>query len=174
MKVDRRQTWSLPGLEGSRFCPASTNCAIGQPLSDNTRQCPVKACRIVEPSLDPGALTEVEFGQIAVEMRLGHVLVNAVNPALEDREVALGSIGVGVIPHIFLGGVVDGLVAAFERPADRGVDTGVIGHEPAIGMGVTGDNRIEVVRGHVGDVETADPAATLYQGYDRLLGGIGP
>jgi hypothetical protein len=48
-------------------------------------------------------------------------LINTINPTLQDAEIFLGRVGVGVAPHVFLGGVIDRLIATLERPADRGI-----------------------------------------------------
>jgi hypothetical protein len=41
---------------------------------------------IVNAERDPVVVPEIEFGEIAVQVFLAHVLINAVDPALEDRE----------------------------------------------------------------------------------------
>jgi len=110
------------------------------------------------------------------------MLVNAVNAALEDREIALDGIGVNlfldegfVIDHtalaanVFLGGMIDGSVRG-EIPAKTSIDVGFVGDEPAIPVGVLGDDRVQHLCGHVRDMEAPHRAAALDQGHDRLLG----
>lgn len=69
--------------------------------------------------------------------------------------------------------VVDGLVAG-EVPAHVLVDGGLIGHEPAVWVGVASEDRPHSVGSHIRDMEAADSAATLHQGHDGCLGGMGP
>lgn len=116
----------------------------------------------------PVRVTEIEFGQIPLQVRFRDVLINAIDAPLEDGKVAFDGIGEGIAPHVFLGGMIDGLVVG-ERAPDRGIDQRLIAHKPAVRMGMAGDDGIEVVRGHVRNVEAADFAIALDQGHDGLL-----
>ncbi len=115
----RRQARSLLGLEGRCcFCPLATSCSVGQPLAFGASHGERSPLNVVDAQPDPIAVTEVEFRQIPVQMGFAHMLIDAVNPALKDREIAFRGVGVGVIPDVFLGGMVDGLISAFEGPAE--------------------------------------------------------
>ena len=169
MNDPRRHAWSRPGLEGRRRCPCSTNCSVSETLAFGTDQSLIRASSIIEAEFDAVVISEVEFGEIPFQVRFADMEVTAVDATLQDGEEALDRVGVGFVPDILFLGMVDGLVSAFEGGADRGVDVGLIGHEPAIRMGMSGDHWIEVAGGHVRDVETTDPSATLHQGDDGML-----
>ena len=53
---------------------------------------------------DPVGVAEIEFGEVAVQMGFADVLVNAVDAALQDREITFGGVGVDVLPDILLCG----------------------------------------------------------------------
>jgi hypothetical protein len=56
-------------------------------------------------------VSEVKFGEVAVQVRLADVKIAAVDAALQDREVAFDGIGVGVAANIFLDAVSDYFMA---------------------------------------------------------------
>ena len=49
------------------------------------------------------------------------MLIDAINPALQDREIPLNGVGVDLAPHVFLRAVVHGLMRD-EIPSDTGID----------------------------------------------------
>ena len=106
-----RRTWSCGGLGGSRRCPCSTNCSIGQPLPLGALDSQVVASDIVDAQLDAVGVAEVELGQVAVQMGFADVEVAAIDAALEDREVAFEGVGISLVPNVFLGRVVNGLTS---------------------------------------------------------------
>lgn len=177
MSEERRQTWSRGGLRGRRRWPCSTSRSIGKAPSPSVLKDQIGAGFVVHTELHPVTVAEVELRQIPVEMGFRDVLVNAVDAALEDAEVTLNGVGVDIAPDVFLGAVVDGLVPTTEAHADVGGHTAIIGHVAAVGVDVLGQDWPQVVGIDVGDVEAADMAPTLHQGYDNLLGrddiGIG-
>jgi hypothetical protein len=78
---------------------------------------PVPCGYVIEPSLDPVGAAEIEFRQIPVQMRLGHVLVDAIDATLQDGKVAFRRVRIGIIPDILFRGVIDGLISTLERAA---------------------------------------------------------
>lgn len=93
-----RHAWSLPTLRGRSRCPASTSRSVGKPLALDPHDGQIGAGAVANTNRHAVAVPEVEFGQIAVKMDLGNMLVDAIDAALEDREVPLGGVGVGVPP----------------------------------------------------------------------------
>jgi hypothetical protein len=165
-----RHEWSRPGLEGRRACPVSTSRSVGKAFSDDSFDRQISAGAIIDPQLGAVAVAEIELGEVTFQVCFADMLVDAIDAALQDREVALDGVGISLSPDIFFGGVVNRLIVR-ECGADRRVDVRFIGHEPAVFMGMLGDDRVEVCGGHVRDVEATDAAATLDQGHDGLFVG---
>src|SRR5205823_6419365 len=117
-------------------------------------------------------IAEVEFRQVAVQMLLATMLVNADHAALEDRVEAFDGIGVNsalaLIPNIFLIAVTNGAVTGKLLPYAV-VNVGLIGHE----VGFTGDvlahNRDDARNARILDMEAAGGAATLDKGKNGVL-----
>ena len=53
-----------------------------------------RAFLVVDTKPLAGVPAEIELGQIPMQMSLAHMLVHAVNPALQDREIALDGVGI--------------------------------------------------------------------------------
>src|SRR5690606_10552306 len=62
--------------------------------------------RVIKAKGDPAVVAELEFGNVAVKVALAKVLVRALHSALENREVALGGIGVDFAPAVLARAVV--------------------------------------------------------------------
>lgn len=90
-------------------CPVSTSRSIGQALALDAFDGQVGASNVINAQLDPVGIPKVEFAQIPVQMGFADMLVNTIDAALQDGEVAFEGVGVGVVPNVFLGGMVDGL-----------------------------------------------------------------
>ena len=54
----------------------------------------------------PGVIAEIKFGQIAVQVLFGAVLIDALHAAFEDAEIALDGVRMDLATGIFLAGVV--------------------------------------------------------------------
>src|SRR5580692_4317063 len=104
-------------------------------------------------------------------MRLANMLINPVNPPLEDRKEPFDSVRVYIVAHVLFRAVVHAAMATPEVPTDAGVGRGFIGHEPAVLVRVHADDRPQNVRGDVWDVEAADLSATLHESHDGLFLG---
>jgi len=166
----RRHPWSRPGLEGRRRCPASTNCSIHQPLALGAKQRAIGARGVVISGLDPIRISEIKLAQIAMQMRLGDVLVDTVDAALKDAEIPLGGVGVVGAEDEFLLAMVH-YASISKVPSERRVDVGLVGLEAGVGMDVLSDDRADIGGGHVGDMEATHAAAALDQREDCLLLG---
>src|SRR6266851_3870595 len=71
-------------------------------------------------------LAIAQFGKVAMQVFLAHVLIDAVDPALEHRKEIFGRISRGVPAHVFFLRVNDGLVAGKLLP-DLPVDAALVG-----------------------------------------------
>lgn len=77
------------------------------------------------------AVTEIEFGQIALQMRFADMLINAVDAAFQDREETFNRVGMGLAANVFIFAVRDRFVRG-EIPADGGKDRPFVRHEVAL------------------------------------------
>ena len=115
----RRRAWSRPGLAGRRRCPASTNCSIHQSLTLRADEGAISARHVFISGLDSIRIAKIEFAQIAVQVGLAHMLIDAVNAALEDAEIALNGVGVVGAENVFLGAMIDhATISAKSQPND--------------------------------------------------------
>ena len=103
-----RRERGTPSRGPSWRCPVSRSCLIGEPLALRAGQCEIGALHVVDAKPDAMRVTEVELVQIPLQVRLRDVLVDAVNAALEDREIAFNGVGVDVAANVFLTPMVDG------------------------------------------------------------------
>ena len=146
---------------------------MGEPLANDTRQCAVHARHVVGPSLDPVAVAEIELSKVALKVRLGNVLIDCVDTALDDRKEPFGGIRVGIVPHIFLCRVVYSLMLG-EPATGPNIHARFIGHKPGVGVDMASDDRGQVGSGHVRDVETANGPVARTSANTDCFGGIRP
>lgn len=152
----------------ARLRPLLVSPPIGQALSFD----PLKGfcCALCVVYAKRGALvvTEIELGEVAAQMLLADMVIDAIDPALEDREIVLDGVGVRVASHVFLDTVVDALVAR-ELIAHQAVLPGIVGHEPGAAIYLRHQDRAQRLGVHLGHVMRAHEAATLDQGERDLL-----
>jgi hypothetical protein len=97
------------------------------------------------------------------------MLIDALNPALQDRKVAFDGVGVDLAANVLFRAVDNGSVRS-EVPADAGIDGRLVGHEAAVHMGVPCEDGPQELCGDIWDVKAADLAAALDKRHDGLLG----
>jgi hypothetical protein len=85
--------------------------SIDQPLANDAAQRAIGALDIINPQWDPLVVAEIELGKILLQMLLADVVIDTIDVALQDREIALDGIGVRVALHVFLCRVVHSLMA---------------------------------------------------------------
>src|SRR6202051_995213 len=105
---------ALPGALAFRLLPyglSVTSRSIGQPLADSALNRAGGALNVIYAEPNAVAISEIELRQIAVQMLLLAMLVDAFHAALEDRIVALNGVGRNIVADVFLGLVVHGVVA---------------------------------------------------------------
>jgi hypothetical protein len=91
--------------------------AIGEPLADDTTDQPVGAFLIADPKTNAGVVAEIELCEVAVQMRLAAMLVDANQAALENREEAFKRVGMHVAARPFAFRVIDEFMFGGEREA---------------------------------------------------------
>ena len=144
MSDPRRQTRSDETRRSDCRWPSATSRSIGEPLADEAFYSQVSSVPVVIAELHAVTVPEVEFAQISVQMRLADVLIDAINSAFENGEVIFGAVGEDIAPNVFLFGMIDSLMRRLPGPGVS-IDIGLIGHEPAVGMDMSGDERREIL-----------------------------
>jgi hypothetical protein len=66
---------------------------IRQPLADSPGDSGVRPFRIVDAKGGAMVVTKIKFGQVAVQMALATVLINAFHPALKNGKEAFNAVG---------------------------------------------------------------------------------
>ena len=94
--------------------------------------------------------------------------VTAINAPFQDREEAFGRIGIDIVPNVLFRAVVHGF-GRFLPGSDVRIDVELIGDEPAVAVDMPGYNRSQIGGGYARNIEAANFAATLDQGYDRAF-----
>jgi hypothetical protein len=74
--------------------------SIGETLANNALERLVRPLHVVHAECDPVVVPEIELGEIAMQMLLAAVLIDAGHPALEDAEQALDGVGVDAIADV--------------------------------------------------------------------------
>jgi hypothetical protein len=115
---------------------------------------------ILNPKGRTLVVPEIEFRQIPLQVSLRDVVIYAGDPALENAEIILDRVGVGVTANIFLNAVIDGLVS-FERAAHDAVLTGIIRHQRRLAMHLRKKDGAQGLGVDAGDVLRTDPTATF-------------
>ena len=59
------------------------SCLIGQPLANDAQQSRLGAHRVVHAESDPMVVAKIELGEIAMQVALPAVLIDAAHAALE-------------------------------------------------------------------------------------------
>src|SRR5207248_1424242 len=76
--------------------PRCTRSLIGQPLSLSPFDGAHRAHHVVNAKGDAVAVPKIELTQVAVQVAIAAMLVDAAHPAFEDREEAFDRVGVRV------------------------------------------------------------------------------
>ena len=88
--------------------------SVGKALPDDALQCPIGAREIVHAERLAGIVSEIELGEVAVQMLLGAVLIDANHPALEDAKDAFDGVGVDGVAHVLADRMLHGAVLGEE------------------------------------------------------------
>jgi hypothetical protein len=106
----------------------------------------VSPLNVINAELDAGVVAEIELCQVAVRMRLAHVLMDANQAALEDRKEAFKRVGVHVAADPFELGMIDAFMLGNGRVL---VVRGLVGRKTAVLMDVLVDDAHgNTVQGH--------------------------
>ena len=102
-----------------------------------------------------------------MQMLLADMLIDTVDPSLQDRKVSLSSIGVGIAPYIFILGMNDCLVTS-EFLADLPINAAFVGSQMRCFVDFSFKDRPQSCRSHFRDVIRADAALAFSPRLQRL------
>ena len=124
---------------------------------------------VVDAKANAVGVAEVELRQIALQVRLLHVVERADDPALEDRKEVFSRIGaIEPVADVFTFVVVDAVVAG-ELSAGLHVERSASRHQGRGAVHSGHDQRADRLGVDVGNVERAGATVTLNEGHDGLL-----
>src|SRR5205085_9488202 len=90
----------------SGFACGATRISVAQPLAAHSTESLNRPLTVADAERHAVVVTEVELREVARKVRLADVVVDAVDAALEDREVVLGCVGVGVTANVLAVAVI--------------------------------------------------------------------
>jgi hypothetical protein len=85
--------------------------SICEPLALGTNEREIGAGYVIHPQLDTIAVTEIELGEITVQVSLAAMLIDAFHAAFKDAVKAFNSVGMNFAANIFIGLMADALMA---------------------------------------------------------------
>ena len=157
----------------SRFMAISRS--IGKALADHTQKRLLGPHNVIVAQLSPVVHTEIELGQIPLQMALINVLVGTDKATLEQAEIALG--GVGMHPAIVavagkLLAMVDRLMLAQRHNALEAL--GAVGVQDGTRREVLTDGQTDLAHAALINHAGAHRAAALNQGQEtHILAALG-
>ena len=146
---------------------------IGQPLADDALQGQLGALSIAAAKLHAVVVAEIKLCNVAMQVLLSAVLIDALHAPLKDAVVTLKGVCVGIAPDVLARAMRDELMAG-EDAAELRVLTSFIRHDGGLFGDVRADDRHEMGGGRALDVKGADHAAALDKGHHGPLVGIAP
>src|SRR5439155_2629570 len=84
------------GLGGCGRGFLATSRSVGQPLADCADDRLLGAGGVIDPELGASVVAEIKFGEVAVQMPLGAMLIDADHAALEHGEEAFRCVDAGL------------------------------------------------------------------------------
>ena len=106
-------------------------------------------------------------------MLLADMVIDASDPALEDGEIVLGRVGVGIAAHILADAVIDGIVFGEVAPGPA-VYTPFIGHQSRISVNLCLEDGPEGLGADCRNVEGARPVTSLIAFSQAIRAAVAP
>jgi hypothetical protein len=143
--------------------------SIGEPLANYPAQRQFSPLGIIHAERNSVIVPEIELGEVAMQVFLADMLIDAVDPAFEDREVSLGGIGGCIAAHVFLLRVVDSAVTG-EPLASFPIHAALVSAQVRGNIDFGFKDRAQVRGSDLWDVVGADAAFAFDQSHDGFLG----
>jgi hypothetical protein len=150
-------------------CDSPTSRSVGKSFAHDAADSALGPLNIVDTQSDAVAIPEVEFGEVTVKVLFAHVLIDAVDSALQDREITFCGISRGIPPNVFLLCMVDGAVTG-EPFASLPINAALVSAQVRsnVDFGFKDGPQVRCV--HFGDVPRADPTLSFNERDDSFLG----
>ena len=116
---------------------------IGEPFADEPRKDAVGARHVIATKGNAVAVAEIELREIAVQMLLAAVLIDALHPAFEDAEKALNRVRVDAAASILADTMIDATVTL---PFDALVNGVFVAQQPRFRRDIGADDRLNLVK----------------------------
>jgi len=146
--------------------------SIGEPLANSTLHGASGTLYVIYAEPDAIAISEIKFRQIAVQMLLFAMLVDAFHAALEDRIVSLDGVGrdypLTIVANIFIDTMLDGFMAG-ESLTDVLIMASLIGHQRSLASDVIADDRVNLSGAGILNMEATRAALPLNESKDRVF-----
>ncbi len=141
--------------------------SIGEPLADNAAQRPIGALYVVHAEHDPVVVSKIKLGEVTMQVFFADMLVNAIDAALEDREVSLSGIGGRIAARVIDGAVTGEPLASFP------VNAALVGSQVRSDINFGLKDWTQIGGSHLWDMMGTDAPFTFDQSDDGFLrGGI--
>lgn len=153
----------------------ATNCSVGEALALGARNDQVCALHVIDAQADAVVIPEVKFRDVAVQMMLRAMLVDADHAALENAVVAFDRVGVDEAISDVFASTVAGEVVPGKALAEGGILHRFVGHDVGGGRDVRFDDREQIGASGATDMEATDnraSRATLNQGQNGVFVAI--
>ena len=118
--------------------------SISKALADDAFSRKFGAHKIIHAERGACVVTKIELREIAVQMLLAAVLINALHAALKNREVAFNRISGHVAANVFLATMIYSFVAG-KFSAKLFVPSRLIGHEAGFAGNVIAHDRRNII-----------------------------
>jgi hypothetical protein len=146
--------------------------SISEPLADDATNRTLRPLNIINSKRDPIVVPKIKFGEITMQMFLADVLIDAIDPALEDREVSLGGVSVSITSDVFILRVNDGMMAG-EFLASFPIDATFVSAKMRSFVDPSLENWSQVGGIHFRHMVRANAALAFDKRDNRFLGGRG-
>jgi hypothetical protein len=146
-------------LNARAFCLSVrgfTRQSIGQPFAFDAFERLLGALGILNAKAGTIIVTKVELGEIAMQVRLAHVVIDTRDAALEDRIEVLGRVDMDK-------------ARAYSLFAERGIDHAFVAHKHAGAVGVGDDKGPDGFSADICNMKGLDAPATLNERKNGFL-----
>jgi hypothetical protein len=141
---------------------------IGQPLPDDALQRSFGAFHVIYAETHAVAIAEIKFREIAVQMFLAAMLVDADHAALEDGEEAFRGVSVDLAPHIFAEPVFNSFVAR-KLLSNLAIIGAFVGHDRSLAGDVGANHWRDIGNAGAFQVEAAGRTAAFDETENDVL-----
>lgn len=144
---------------------------IGQPLPGDALERVVCALCISHTESRAIVVSEIEFGNISLQVLASNMMICPDQATLEQAEIAFDGVCMDVPAHVFAFGMRYGFMTGGNR-AKLPVVFSIIGHQMSIGRHLGFKDGLQGCAGHIRNMERANFPTTLNKGENCVLVGV--